>query len=46
MKTNNSTLVSLYKNLSDKVGVVAPISKIYEGIKTGRWNEQITHLLQ
>lgn len=42
MKTNNSTLVSLYKNLSDKVGVVAPISKIYEGIKTGRWNEQIT----
>lgn len=24
MKTNNSTLVSLYKNLSDKVGVVAP----------------------
>ena len=33
--------VSLYKNLSDKVGVVAPISKIYEAIKVGKWQEQI-----
>jgi hypothetical protein len=41
MKTNNSTLVSLYKNLSDKVGVVAPINKIYEGIRSGRWKEQV-----
>lgn len=37
----NSILVSYYKNLSDKVGVVAPIGKIYQAIKDGKWSEQI-----